>query len=80
MHHLIDPRTSRPGGDGLSAVTVVGSDPAIAEVWSKALFLEGAAGIVSAAGTRGIAALWVYEDGSLDTSRLMEDYLIWRAP
>ncbi len=80
VHHLIDPRTSRPGGDGLSAVTVVGHDPAIAEVWSKALFLEGAAGIALAASTREIAALWIYEDGSLDASGMMEDFLIWRAP
>ncbi|MEO9180911.1 MAG: FAD:protein FMN transferase [Acidimicrobiales bacterium] len=80
VHHLIDPRTLRPGGDGLSAVTVVGHDPAIAEVWSKALFLEGATGIALAASTREIAALWIYEDGSLDASPTMEDYLIWRAP
>ena len=41
VHHLIDPDTNRPGGDGLVSVTVVSSDPAWAEVWSKVLFLEG---------------------------------------
>ena len=43
VHHLVDPRTGEPGGDGLLAVTVAGPDPAWAEVWSKTLFLEGAA-------------------------------------
>ena len=31
VHHLIDPRTGEPGGDGLLAVTVAGPDPA----WSE---------------------------------------------
>jgi thiamine biosynthesis lipoprotein len=38
VHHLIDPRTGRPGGRGLLAVTVVHPDPALAEVLSKAVF------------------------------------------
>ena len=41
------PATGDPGGAGLRAVTVAGSDPAWAEVWSKALFLEGRRGIAS---------------------------------
>jgi thiamine biosynthesis lipoprotein len=80
VHHLIDPRTSRPGGEGLVAVTVVDLDPATAEVWSKSLFLEGAAGIKPAATMRGVAALWICDDGSLDVSDLMSPYLLWRAP
>ena len=52
-HHLIDPRTGAPGGAGLLAVTLTGPDPAWAEVWSKVLFLEGAAGIGPAARARG---------------------------
>jgi thiamine biosynthesis lipoprotein len=79
VHHLIDPRTSRPGGEGLVAVTVVDLDPATAEVWSKSLFLEGAEGIEKAATKREVAALWVYDDGSLGVSELMSPYLIWRA-
>ena len=41
VHHLVDPRTGLPGGDGLLAVTVAAEDPAWAEIWSKALFLAG---------------------------------------
>jgi FAD:protein FMN transferase len=77
VHHLIDPATSRPGGDGLLAVTVVGRDPAWAEVWSKVLFLEGERDIAAAARRRGVAALWVRTDGSLATSEALGDALCW---
>jgi thiamine biosynthesis lipoprotein len=63
VHHLIDPRSRRPGGEGLLAVTVVGRDPAWAEVWSKALFLHGLGGIAQAA--KGHKALWISRDGAL---------------
>ena len=66
VHHLIDPRTSEPGGDGLASVTVAGPDPAWAEVWSKALFLEGADGIAGTARACGFAAWWVTTDGHLE--------------
>ena len=79
-HHLIDPRSGRPGGAGLAAVTVVAADPAAAEVATKSLFLLGAAGIAAEARHRAIAALWVGSDGSVTTSRRMDDYVIWRAP
>ncbi|HET7182847.1 MAG TPA: FAD:protein FMN transferase [Candidatus Limnocylindrales bacterium] len=59
VHHLIDPATGEPGGHGLRAVTVSGPDPAWAEVWTKALFLEGARGIAMAARRRGLAAWWI---------------------
>ena len=57
VHHLVDPRSGRPGGTGLLAVTVVAADPAEAEVMSKSLFLEGQHGIAevaSRAGTSGV--------------------------
>jgi thiamine biosynthesis lipoprotein len=65
VHHLIDPRTGQPGGDGLRAVTVAWPDPAWAEVWSKALFLEGARGIAGMARGRGLAAWWIDDAGEL---------------
>ena len=43
VHHLIDPRSGRSADGGLAAVTVVAADPAWAEVWSKSLFVAGAA-------------------------------------
>ena len=79
VHHLIDPATGEPGGEGLAAVTVVGRDPAAAEVWSKSLFLAGAAGIAAAAARRGLAALWVTEAGEVAWSRSMAPSLTWVA-
>ena len=80
VHHLIDPRTGRPGGDGLLAVTVVGRDPALSEVWSKVLFLAGAAGIAARAAERGLAAYWIETDGRRCHSAACAPYLCWEAP
>lgn len=77
VHHLIDPRTGAPGGAGLLAVTVAGPDPAAAEVWSKTLFLAGAADIGALAGD--LAALWVDEAGLVTTTPAMDDLVMWRA-
>jgi thiamine biosynthesis lipoprotein len=79
VHHLIDPRTGRPGGAGLVAVTVVDEDAALAEVWSKSLFLCGAEGVGDLADRRGLAALWVHEDGSFEWTQAMEEHVVWRA-
>lgn len=79
VHHLIDPRTGLPGGDGLASVTVVEGDAAWAEVWSKTLFLAGPTEMVALAERRSIAALWVRRDGALGASRAMERFIRWRA-
>ena len=79
-HHLIDPSTGLPGGEGLAAVTVVADDPATAEVTAKSLFLLGADGIAAAAARDSVAALWVGADGSVATSAPMDPMVIWRAP
>ncbi|HUY97635.1 MAG TPA: FAD:protein FMN transferase [Verrucomicrobiae bacterium] len=79
VHHLVDPRTGRPGGHGLRSVTVVGPDAAEAEVWSKVVFLAGRAGAESLASRRGLAALWVGDDGRVATSAAMDRYVAWRA-
>ncbi|HEX7460363.1 MAG TPA: FAD:protein FMN transferase [Acidimicrobiales bacterium] len=78
-HHLIDPTTGRPGGEGLVAVTVVDTDPTRAEIATKYLFLGGAAAIDEAARSRRTAALWVTTDGTIATSPMMEAFVIWRA-
>lgn len=80
VHHLIDPTTGRPGGAGLRAVTVVGADPAHAEVWSKAFFLAGADGIAELVDRQDAAALWVRTDGSVEMSALLRPLVIWTAP
>ena len=79
VHHLIDPATGRPGGAGLSAVTVVDRDPATAEVASKCLFLAGRDGIAVAADHERLAALWVDAEGQAAWSPPMESHLMWVA-
>jgi FAD:protein FMN transferase len=77
VHHLIDPRTGEPGGDGLTAVTVVAADPAWAEVWSKTLFLAGRQGVGDEARRRGLAAWWVEADGTLHLSPAARSLTSW---
>ncbi|HJP88071.1 MAG TPA: FAD:protein FMN transferase [Candidatus Limnocylindrales bacterium] len=77
VHHLIDPSTGEPGGAGLRAVTVAWPDPAWAEVWSKALFLEGAHGIAMAARRRGLAAWWVDDAGELSMTPAARVQTTW---
>ncbi|NNN09060.1 MAG: FAD:protein FMN transferase [Acidimicrobiaceae bacterium] len=79
VHHLIDPRTGQPGGDGLRAVTVVDADPARAEVWTKVLFLEGVQGIGRAARDHGVKAFWIRDDGSFAFNSTIADSLLWTA-
>jgi thiamine biosynthesis lipoprotein len=78
VHHLIDPRTGRSADTDLVSVTVVGTDPALSEVWSKALFVTGRAGIRATADDRGLAALWVDRSGRVGTSRAMRPYVDWQ--
>lgn len=78
VHHLVDPRTRRPGGAGLAAVTVVAADTAWAEVWSKTLFLAGADGVRERAAELGLAAAWVREDGGVGTTAALDALVIWR--
>ncbi len=77
VHHLLDPRTGEPGGAGLVSVTVAGPDPAWAEVWSKGLFLEGAAGIGARARAMGLAAWWVCDDGSVEMTPAARQRSAW---
>jgi thiamine biosynthesis lipoprotein len=78
VHHLVDPRTGSPGGQGLTAVTIVGTDPAEAEVMSKVLFLHGRDHIGTEARRRHVAALWVTSDGVVVESPAMDRYVLWR--
>jgi thiamine biosynthesis lipoprotein len=80
VHHLVDPRTRRPGGDGLLAVTVVAPDPAWSEVWSKSAFLTGLVDVRDRAEELGLAAAWVAADGTVGTSSRMDPMVIWRRP
>lgn len=79
VHHLLDPVTGEPGGDGLRAVTVAGRDPAWAEVWSKRLFLAGGDGLAELARGRGLAAWWVDADGRLEMTPAARVRTVWVA-
>jgi len=78
VHHLIDPRTGSSSDGGLGAVTVFAADPMWAEVWSKTLFLVGAERIAAEATRRGLAALWIHEDGTVGSSPEMAPHLMWQ--
>lgn len=78
VHHIVDPDTGLPGGRGLQSVSVVGPDPAWAEVWSKVLFLEGADGIAAAADRHQQAACWVTTGGGLGASAALAPVTLWR--
>jgi thiamine biosynthesis lipoprotein len=77
VHHLIDPRTRRSGGEGLAAVTVVGADPAHAEVDAKALFLAGRDNVSQVALARLTAALWCDVEGGVTFSPAMRPFVYW---
>lgn len=79
VHHLLDPATGEPGGNGLLAVTVAAADPAWAEVWSKSLFLAGRAGIAGVARVHGLAAWWVGTDRSLEMTPAARVRTVWVA-
>jgi thiamine biosynthesis lipoprotein len=79
VHHLLDPRTGEPAEAGLLSVTVAGPDPAWAEVWSKVLFIGGRAGIATEARSRGLAAWWVADDGTLEMTADARRRTVWVA-
>jgi thiamine biosynthesis lipoprotein len=79
VHHLIDPRTGEPGGEGLVSVTVAGPDPAWAEVWSKTLFLEGSRGIAARARELGLAAWWIHDDSTMEMTPAARVRTAWLA-
>jgi thiamine biosynthesis lipoprotein len=62
------------------AVTVVGKDPAAAEVDSKTLFLHGHQEIARAARRHGLAALWVDVRGEIGCSDNMKGFVLWQRP
>lgn len=79
VHHLLDPATGEPGGDGLLSVTVAGPDPAWTEVWSKTLFLQGPRAIGDRARAAGLAAWWVDGDGRLGMTPAARLMTAWEA-
>jgi FAD:protein FMN transferase len=79
VHHIIDPRTGRSGGQGLAAVTVIHPDAAWAEVWSKTLFLTGLERIEEVARQRELAVVWVHVDGTVRFTPGAREKVVWAA-
>jgi FAD:protein FMN transferase len=79
VHHLIDPATGRPADGGVAAVTVIADSAINAEVWSKALFIAGRAGIEQRAHDKNLAALWVTDSGDIGESSAAEQFTVWKA-
>lgn len=78
QHHIIDPSTGLPGGEGLVSVSVMSDDTADAEVWSKTLFLAGANDIRDFALERKLAAIWVTTDGQVAMTPKAAVRAIWQ--
>ncbi|MDP4715861.1 MAG: FAD:protein FMN transferase [Candidatus Nanopelagicales bacterium] len=79
VHHIIDPRTSAPSTSDLVAVTVIAADPAWAEIWTKACFLEGSAGVDALVERESLAAYWVDAQGHARASAAMRGRILWEA-
>ena len=80
VHHLIDPATGRPGGEGLASVTVVASTCMTAEVDAKVAFLAGADAIASHCDQGDVAALWIDAAGTIAWSPMFAPMVQWVRP
>jgi len=79
VHHLVDPRTGSSAVSGLRSVTVLDTDTARAEVWSKSLLIAGWNRIAQLSGEKELPALWVDDTGRLGASSAIRDSIIWTA-
>jgi len=74
-HHIIDPRTYRPGGAAM-AVTIILENGALGDVYSTALFLQDIeAGVAFVEATPGLEAVWYLADGTVRTSTGFSAYV-----
>ncbi len=77
QHHLMDPRYGRPSQSDLISVTIVADRVAIAEVYTKVVFLLGsAAGLEYLERQPRVAGLLVTEDGKILLTSTMESYML----
>lgn len=77
VHHLIQPFTGQPGGEGLKAVTVLGRDAMWSEVFTKYLFLMGSRHVASMAKALQLVAWWIYSDGTLGMTGRAVSSVTW---
>ena len=76
-HHLIDPRTGQSASGGIRSVTVIASSTVTAETWSKALLIAGSDAIEHLTESRQVAAYWVLDDDTTQSSSAMEPFVLW---
>lgn len=68
MHHVIDPRTGEPARSGIVSASVIGPAAAVAEVYAKSALILGVDDGWRLLEKRGLAGLFVLEDGSIATN------------
>lgn len=78
VHHVIDPSTGEPGGDGLAAVTVLAATATEADVHAKIAFLEGARSIDLYCRDHELAALWVDDAGVVSSTPAFDAAMVWK--
>jgi thiamine biosynthesis lipoprotein len=68
LHHVLNPATGRPTMTGIAGVSVVAASATSAEVWTKAILVEGSAEVASDAPDLA-AIVIVTDDGEVHWAR-----------
>lgn len=77
MHHILDPQTRRPAATDVLTATVIAPSALEAEAAAKAVLIQGArAGLAWLDRRPHLAGLLVREDGQMDVSLNLDNY-IW---
>ncbi len=73
-HHIIDPETGYPAGNGLESVTIVAADSMLADGMSTAVFVQGLeVGVDFVNSLPEVEAIFVTEDDQVVITRGLED-------
>jgi len=74
-HHLIDPRTGEPAESKWLCVTVIADDTVAAEVYAKAILIDGPAEVEKLTAPKNIVYLGVDREGNLHGSPNSQEYV-----
>ena len=78
-HHLIDPRTGRPGDTDVVTATVIAAEAAWAEIFAKSIVLGGTRRGVDLVGEHSLAAMVTRRNGVTIRTHSFERYEPWTA-